>query len=536
METNIFQSGGIGKAGLARPTPIFMQPEVRMDTSLITVSYAYDSLYRLTAANYSDGNFFHYTYDAAGRVALPQRSGVSNRLTETTRFGTNIYVYDAANRLVSVNAVNYTWDNNGNLLSDGEYTYTYDHANRLKTVTDGFNTSSYSYNGLGDRVSETVNEITTDYVLDLAGGLTQVLAEGTNSYLYGNARIMQENSSEEKEYFLGDALGSVRMLADEEGEITLLRSYEPYGEVLSSQGSGETSYSFTGEQYDPQTGLVYLRARYYSTASGRFMSRDTWTGDEGMPMSYNAWLYTYANPINYNDPSGKYIDCPIGSYASKNGCSRKPVVISRQEWGAYSPRNNIVCDPLRGVCIPSYPIGEGIYDLECNPHGGYAFYSDLYPEKTLAEIYDTIVIHHAGNTNNPTIINIQKEHFDQGFADIGYHFMVDKNGLIYAGRNIGVRGAHVEGGNSGKIGILVAGDFEPDDYVDLPLIGEIKIKKEPADVLSKTQEQSLENLVDYLDFLYTIDLIAGHNHFNTTRCPGINLDYTVVSLNYAYGN
>jgi len=212
--------------------------------------------------------------------------------------------YDAANRLVSVNAVNYTWDNNGNLLSDGEYTYTYDHANRLKTVTDGVNTRSYSYNGLGDRVSETVNEVTTDYVLDLAGGLTQVLAEGTNSYLNGNARIMQENSSEEKEYFLGDALGSVRMLTDEEGEITLLRSYEPYGEVLSSQGTGDTSYAFTGEQYDPQTGLVYLRARYYSTASGRFMSRDTWTGDEGMPMSYNVWLYGYGNPVRYTDPSG----------------------------------------------------------------------------------------------------------------------------------------------------------------------------------------------------------------------------------------
>lgn len=220
--------------------------------------------------------------------------------------------YDAANRLVSVNAVNYTWDNNGNLLSDGEYTYTYDHANRLKTVTDGVNTRSYSYNGLGDRVSETVNEVTTDYVLDLAGGLTQVLAEGTNSYLNGNARIMQENSSEEKEYFLGDALGSVRMLTDEEGEITLLRSYEPYGEVLSSQGTGDTSYAFTGEQYDPQTGLVYLRARYYSTASGRFMSRDTWTGDEGMPMSYNVWLYGYGNPVRYSDPSGNYFcedDC-----------------------------------------------------------------------------------------------------------------------------------------------------------------------------------------------------------------------------------
>jgi len=49
---------------------------------------------------------------------------------------------------------------------------------------------------------------------------------------------------------------------------------------------------------------VYLRARYYSTASGRFMSRDNWAGDKGIPMSYNAWLYGYGNPVIYTDPSG----------------------------------------------------------------------------------------------------------------------------------------------------------------------------------------------------------------------------------------
>jgi len=70
-------------------------------------------------------------------------------------------------------------------------------------------------------------------VLDLAGGLTQGLQESTSqgygeySYLYGNARLMQSNNAEEKEYFLSHAFakhafgdGSVYMLADEDGEIT----------------------------------------------------------------------------------------------------------------------------------------------------------------------------------------------------------------------------------------------------------------------------------------------------------------------------
>ncbi len=54
--------------------------------------------------------------------------------------------------------------------------------------------------------------MTTNYTLDLAAGLTQVVDDGTNTYLYGNGRIAQVDST--TEYFLGDALGSVRQLAD----------------------------------------------------------------------------------------------------------------------------------------------------------------------------------------------------------------------------------------------------------------------------------------------------------------------------------
>ncbi len=68
---------------------------------------------------------------------------------------------------------------------------------------------SYSYNGLGDRLSETVNGVPMHYTMDLSSGLTQVLQEGTNSYLYGNGRFAQYGASG-AEYFLGNALGSVR--------------------------------------------------------------------------------------------------------------------------------------------------------------------------------------------------------------------------------------------------------------------------------------------------------------------------------------
>ncbi|MCC7358292.1 MAG: hypothetical protein IT317_02375 [Anaerolineales bacterium] len=183
----------------------------------------------------------------------------------------------------------------------------------------GFNQYFYRCNGLSigqggaagcesDRVSQTVNGVTTYYVLDSAGGLTQVLAEVTGgvttTYLYGNGRIAQYDGSD-FEYFLGDALGSVRQLADENGDVTLARSYEPYGDVLSSAGSGVTSYSFTGEWRDGN-GLIYLRARYYASGVGRFVTRDTWRGMYNNPLSLNRWTYAENSPIDLADPTGMF--------------------------------------------------------------------------------------------------------------------------------------------------------------------------------------------------------------------------------------
>jgi hypothetical protein len=67
----------------------------------------------------------------------------------------------------------------------------------------------FEYNEQGDCLSQTVNNVTTSYTLDLATGLTQVLAVGTNNYLYGVERI-GEIQPGGWQYQLGDALGSVR--------------------------------------------------------------------------------------------------------------------------------------------------------------------------------------------------------------------------------------------------------------------------------------------------------------------------------------
>ncbi|HNQ95591.1 MAG TPA: hypothetical protein PKK96_03575 [Anaerolineales bacterium] len=101
-----------------------------------------------------------------------------------------------------------------------------------------------------------------NYTLDLNSGLTQVLNDGTNQYIYGLGRIAQVNTT--TDYFLTDALGSARQLTNGQGQVTLANAYDPYGVLAQTAGSAQTSYGFTGEQTDP-SGMVYLRARYYSS-------------------------------------------------------------------------------------------------------------------------------------------------------------------------------------------------------------------------------------------------------------------------------
>jgi RHS repeat-associated protein len=129
--------------------------------------------------------------------------------------------------------------------------------------------------------------------------LTQVLADGTNTYLYGLERIAQSNLT--TEYFLTDALGSARQLVDAGGDVQSAVSYAPFGAPLTD---GNSSYGFAGEWQDP-TGLVYLRARFYSPELGIFLSRDPFPGFLTQPASLSPYQYAFNNPVRYTDPSGE---------------------------------------------------------------------------------------------------------------------------------------------------------------------------------------------------------------------------------------
>jgi len=126
-------------------------------TTAGTIFYQYDGLNQLTQETLLDGTVIDYQYDLAG-----------NKTTKTvTQGGTPIttnYTYDAANQLTAVDGQAYTYDDNGNLISDGEKTYVYNEVNQLVEVKDASGTiAAFTYDFSGKRISKTTSSGTVNY-------------------------------------------------------------------------------------------------------------------------------------------------------------------------------------------------------------------------------------------------------------------------------------------------------------------------------------------------------------------------------------
>ncbi len=250
------------------------------------------------------GNRAAYSFDGDGspaqlRLTFTRTAVVSHTLSQTA----TSYVYDAANRLTSANGQTYTWDNNGNLLNDGSKSYTYNAANRLIAVSGQQSAVSFAYNGDGARVRQIINGEAITYSLDLAAPLVTVLAEkqttGNQTYLYGLGDSPLASYDGAWRYLSGrDGLNSVRQETDAAGNVIATRSFDPYGVPLGEDGG--SPFGYTGEMRDEATGLVFLRARYYDPATGRFFQQDP------LRLEQNLYAYVASNPINRIDPSGLF--------------------------------------------------------------------------------------------------------------------------------------------------------------------------------------------------------------------------------------
>ncbi len=174
------------------------------------------------------------------------------------------------------------YDANGNTTSSGGILNAYDFENHL--IRHG--NVSIVYDGDGNRVSETVGGVTTNYLVDTENstGYAQVVEELQNGAVvrrctWGLELISKLETGNSKVSFYGyDGHGSVRQLFSSTGTITDTYTYDAFGNLIESTGTTPNNYLFAGEQFDPALGLYYNRARYLNTNTGRFWSMDDYEG------------------------------------------------------------------------------------------------------------------------------------------------------------------------------------------------------------------------------------------------------------------
>lgn len=276
--------------------------------------YTYDDLNRLvyasstnptTGLNYSQT----YAYDAIGNLISKSDKGI---YAYAGNQGSN---YANPHAVTSIGSTNYSYDNNGNLLSDGTWGNLWDYQNRMIQSQKSGSVVSYAYDHEGQRVKLFSNSGITYYPsknYNVKGGLaTKHIFAGDQLV----ATITGSGAGAAVQTIHTDHLTGSNVVTNGSGAVVELMDYYPFGEARFDwkQGQFNEQRKFTGYEYDVDTGLNYAGARYYNPSIGRFMSQDPvfWNMSEietqlADPQSWNSYSYARNNPLILTDPNGEF--------------------------------------------------------------------------------------------------------------------------------------------------------------------------------------------------------------------------------------
>ena len=274
---------------------------------------------------------------------------VGNRTskTVTTPAGTEstTYAYDANDRLTgetlstatgSTVSTTYGWDSNGNLQSKqtpSEYTaYVFDADNRLVEVKRGASqptantVAKYGYDADGQRVRKETASGITQYLIDPTTTWPQVVLEskGTQRTAYtwgdrlrgqskGNAGSANSAPTEALTPLQGH-LGATIAAVDKQGNVVERYEASAFGELGNE--APKANHQYTGEYWDAEAKLTYLRARWYEPATGRMLSVDPAMGRPNDARSLNRYVYADSDPAQRTDPLGAMSMGEVGATLS----------------------------------------------------------------------------------------------------------------------------------------------------------------------------------------------------------------------------
>ena len=280
--------------------------------------YTYDALGQLIQVNdHSDtrsgenGTTWKYTYDLGGNILKKERFAYADT---TTPLETVTYDYGDANwrdKLTAVNGSTIRYDAIGNPLNDGTWTYTWQNGRQLQKMQKSGVTAEFVYNADGLRVQKTVNGVATKYTLHGKNVVHMTHGADELHFFYDaqNRPAMVVYNGTAYAY-VKSLQGDIVAILDENGNAVVSYGYDAWGAPLWCTGElAETlgkvqPFRYRGYVFDEETGLYYLRSRYYNPGWGRFVNADAEIAVEAKLWDAKLFLYCANNPVRYTDDGG----------------------------------------------------------------------------------------------------------------------------------------------------------------------------------------------------------------------------------------
>ena len=305
-----------------------------------TAAYTYDMLGRITRETKTGREDISYTYDAnnnrkqmtIGNKTTAYQYNKNDELLRTDTLHTDtekndvvIYKNDKnGNRLATVNRSEIPAEAKDTSYIDVDVTLgdnqlndnVVNHYNALNQLTETLTKNykvSFTYDAEGLRTSKTVNGKKTVFIWD-GNQLVMELSESgivKKRYIRGNDLVYVDKEAdkdsgkfEDKQYYVTDSHGNVVQLTNVDGKIIKTYEYDSFGNEVNLDKKDENPFRYCGEYYDKETEEIYLRARYYQPTVGRFLTRDTYTGESGDPLSLHLYTYCGNDGMNKCDVDG----------------------------------------------------------------------------------------------------------------------------------------------------------------------------------------------------------------------------------------